>query len=334
MKIMCVLMVVLLFLVGACSSESGLQSLLGIDSSAPVFLKVKNGAEDQIIFHFSEAVQVTSINFDPKVSNPVVEANSTTVTVTFAEPLREGLPYVADIVVEDLKKNSLSALIPFRGKNMHPPELLITEVRTEYAKTKVEFVELYAKTKGQLGGLALFTTTDALKQPLYEFPHTEVNAGTYIVVHLRTLIPESFDEVDETKASPGPESSSARDFWVQGNKKHIHKNEAFAIIDQDQRVIDALVLAEEDTTVWPNENTQLLIDFLSTSNAWQAKNGNLISPVDAVRSKNSTTTRTVCRLENQADGNQSSDWYITATGGATPGAPNKTRKYESSSYQR
>jgi hypothetical protein len=241
---------------------------------------------------------------------------------------------MADILVEDRNGNTLNVLVPFRTRNDDFPSFVITEIRTEYSKPKVEFVELRMLTAGNLGALRMFIAASGLDAPFFEFPPAAVSAGEYVVVHLRTLDPASVNETggdlaDTPYTKDNEAQPDARDFWIPESKKHLSKKAgAVFFTDQDDRIIDAVMFGESAAgPVWQDEKMARAAELLGNAGAWIAADGNIPGPAAAVLSKDTSATRSICRDEAAADGNSAADWYITATSGATPGKPNNTKRY-------
>jgi hypothetical protein len=210
--------------------------------------------------------------------------------------------------------------------------LIITELRTEYANPKVEFLEFKTLSSGNLGAIRLFTAGTGMVEPIFEFPPTEVKAGEYLVLHLRTLDPASENEVGDNLAlSPGTEAlPDARDFWVPEAIKRLRKTDAVILLDQDDKVLDGVLLSENPENTWAKEDLSRAADILADQKAWlpATGTGRNLSPRDAVLTKGVTATRTLCRDEAAKDTNSAADWYITATSQASPGKPNSDKRYE------
>jgi hypothetical protein len=318
----------------ACSTEAALQDILGESTEAPVFLSCRAHSPQEIKFLFSQPVTLSSLRFDPPITADA-EAQGDTVVVTLETPLESGIRIVADMVVEDYSGNTLNVLVPFRSRNENLPPLLITEIRTEYSKPKVEFVEFKTLDAGDLGALRLFIAGTSLETPVLEFPPAKVGAGEYVVVHLRSLDPENRDE---TAGDPGENPYSkdnealaeAWDFWVPGTTKRIKKTDALFFMDQDDRIIDAVLLSENADPWWNTEYMVQAAELLETHAAWtgeSAADGQIPGPDSAVISKNTTATRSISRDETIPDSNSAADWYITASSNATPGKVNSTKRY-------
>jgi hypothetical protein len=326
-----ILSAALAFAACACSAEAAIQEVLGASAAAPVFLECRPVSSTELEFQFSRPVRVVSFQLDPLAEAETFEEGEL-VHIEFSEPLEEGGRYTAEILVEDAKRNTLSVLVPFRGRNDRLPSLLITELRTEQGKstsktnpqTRVEFVELFAREAGNLGALRLYIASSSFSQPILEFPPIEVKAGEYIVVHLRTK-EESW--ANETRAdlalSGGTDAlETARDLWIPGNKKILHKDDLVYLLDQDDRIIDGVVLTSNpEKTNWASEDLREAAALFAAQDAW------LPQPLPAAAldcgSIKTATTKSISRQEDREDSNSSGDYYLTQSGNASPGRPNK-----------
>ena len=294
--------VILVSFVLSCSTDGSIQQILGRSVQAPVFLGCQPVSSTEISFRFSLPVSVVSLNFDLPLEIDHIE-DGREVKIRFSRPLEEGIRLTADILVEDADRNSLNVIVPFRTRNDRMPALVINELRTEYSRPRVEFVELLALGPGNLGAIRLFIAGHSLTKPVYEFPPAEVKAGQYIVLNLRTL--------DEGSADGNGE------FWIPGSSKLLHKTSALWLMDQDDRIIDAVLLCENPEE-WGKNNTIAAAEFLELNGGWQG---------DAVRSGGTTATRTINRDEIPAPACRAENWYITVTSGASPGRPNNPGRY-------
>jgi hypothetical protein len=318
---------------GCSSSTNGLQEILGVSAEAPVFLDCRPVSSTEMVFSFTTGVRVISLNFDSDLEIASI-AEGSEVIVSFSNPLAEGKKVTADILVEDSGGNSLNVIVPFRAKNDRMPALVFNEIRTEYSKPKVEFLEFFAPGPGNLGAIRLFIAGHSLSKPIYEFSPTEVEAGEYIVLHLRTIEEGCVDETGQNLAlSSGTEAlNDVRDFWLPGSAKAIRKTDALWLMDQDDRIIDAVLLSEKADTGWNGKNMAEAAELLGQKRAWLPASGDrkenwIPAPSDAVISAGTTATRTICRDESLASKPQAGNWYITATSSASPGKPNNPKRY-------
>ena len=308
----------------SCSTESGIQQILGTRAEAPVFLDCHPVSSTEIVFKFSRPVKVVSLNFDIALGTKSIE-NGREVKVTLTQPAGEGQKITADLLVEDADRNTLNVIVPFKARNDRMPALVFNELRTEYSKPKVEFVEFLVLGQGNLGALRLFIAGYSLVKPVYEFSPVEVQAGEFVVLHLRTLEEGCVDETGSNLALSGGAEvlDVARDLWLPGNKKMIHKTDALWLLDQDDRIIDAVLLSETCDTEWNKKDaaTASAAEFFGREKAWSP------NPADAIMTGGTTTTRTICRDETIPPARRAANWYITATSSATPGKQNNPKRY-------
>jgi hypothetical protein len=320
-----------LYSAGACSTETVLeQVLVSTKAESPVFTSCKALSPTELQFRFSTPVTVVSLNFDRTVDVTAIESDDSSgkVVVFLNQALPEGVPVIADILVKDARGHTLNVLVPFTSRNTNVPSIQLTELRTEYSKPKVEFVEFKAISAGNLGALRLFIASNGIEEPVFIFPSVEVRAGEYIVVHLRSIEEGLLNETDASRTtSSGTEASpDARDFWVPGAVKLLRKTDAVLLMDQDDKILDAVLLSDSADTAWAKSNLTDAAALLKAKSAWKGAD-DLLLPTDAVFTSSSTLTRTISRNETLADSNSAADWYITATSSATPGSPNSDKRY-------
>ena len=316
----------ILLVISACSTETAIQGVLNRAASAPLFLECRAISSTEIVFGFSVPVKMKSLLFDTDMEILSVEEGEE-ILVTLARPLTEGIKVTADILVEDAYRNTLNVLVSFRSRNDRMPKLLFNELRTEGSSVtnpitaRVEFMEFFAKSAGNLGALRVFIASYSIVDPVYEFPPAEVKAGEYIVLHLRTPSPDCRDETGADLAFSGGNEAlpDARDFWVPGSVKRFRKNDVVYILDQDDRMIDAVLLNENPGSPWRTPALAAAAESAVSQGAWVS--------AEAFRSTSTTTTRTICRDETLEHGGRPESWYITVTSGQTPGKPNNIRRF-------
>jgi len=292
--------------------------------SAPVFLYCKTVSENEIIFCFSQPVKVVSLYFSPKLNFEVVEEGKE-VKVKLAESPGLGLKVEADLQVKDGHGNTVNKQVSFRARNNRVPEIQINELRTEYSKPKVEFIEFKMLSDGNLGTLRVFIAGNYKKPQVYEFAPVEVKAGEYVVLHLRKMDELCKDEYgDSLDESGGSDScATARDFWVQGSSKLIHKTDAIYVLDQDDKVLDGIMIADTPSSSWSKAYFAEAAELLHKNGVWKSPMGEVCSPAFAVNSSETTPTRSISRNEATGNTHTSADWYVTKTSGVTPGHSNK-----------
>jgi hypothetical protein len=313
------------------TAEAAAARIFGGSSEALLFLDCRAVSRNEIDFEFSVPVTVTSVSFSSALEVGSIE-NGKIVKVFFDRDIEAGIRLTADILAEDSSGNTISAVVPFRSRNDRMPRLVINELRTEYGNPRAEFIEFIALTAGNLGAMKVYVESNSKQPMIYEFQPVEVKAGEYVVLHLRKLDSASVDEygtrLDE---SPGADSSpDARDFWIPGNAELLRKTDIVYMTDQDDNVLCAVMISEAPDSAWAKDYFERAAQFLYDHGAWMSAEGGICSPAQAVISANIKTaaTRSISRDQTAANTNTAADWYITATGCATPGKPNNPKRFQ------
>jgi hypothetical protein len=325
----------------SCADETSVNKILGSGSEAPVFISYKAATGTEVMFKFSTPVKVIDVNLDSgEEFEPFPNEFDSTIALRFLSDLSGGKSITADLLVEDADGNSLNVLVPFKTRNDRLPKLVINELRFVYSSPTSEFIELYTLTDGNLGAMRLFMASVSIENPVYEFPPVEVKAGEYIVLHLRTLEADTaIDELDERldMAKAGKTSDTkdnARDLWVPGSMKYLHTADVIYLVDQDDRIIDGLAIAETAAEWEKRKELSKAAEFLAQQGAWLNYEGAAVKTpefADVVNPAGNTATRTLCRDEIKGDSNTAADWYICYQSNATPGEKNSEKRYVPSS---
>ncbi|MCL1836741.1 MAG: hypothetical protein FWG46_04255 [Treponema sp.] len=311
-------------------NELAVQVLFETEAPPLVFLAAEVASETEICFEFSVPVQVISLAFNPGLSIESIEEGST-VAVRLAENLAPGLRLECEIAARDEFGKTINVQIPFFIRNYRVPQMVINELRTEFSRPRSEFIEFKMITAGNLGALRVYIAGNYRAPMVYEFLPVEVQAGEYVVLHLRTLDDECRDEYGSDLAESGGTDSSpdARDFWIPGSAKLLHKTDAVYVADQDDRVLDAVMIAEAPDAWWNRDYFAAAAEFLFAQGAWKSPAGGVCAPADAASSAKigSASTRSISRDETVPNTSTAADWYVTITGGATPGQPNNPNRF-------
>ncbi|MDR2702569.1 MAG: hypothetical protein LBB72_09070 [Spirochaetaceae bacterium] len=300
---------------------------------AAVFLGYEEVSENEIVFKFSQPVTFVDLQFDP-IFEYQIEENESAIKVKLSEDLNPGQKITANLQVEDEYGNTVNGEVTFRSRNNRVPALQINELRTLYSGTnsKAEFIEFKMLSEGNLGGLRVYVASN--KSPMvFEFEPVEVNAKDYVVLHMRVLNGEealcineygnSLDESGGTDSSP-----TVRDFWIPGFKNELlRETDAIYVLDQDKRVLDAVMIAEKSDALW-NSDLAKAAEFLFSQGAWTSPTGTICTPADAVISTGIKTaaTRSISRDETVENTHTAADWYVTANNGVTIGKENNSKR--------
>lgn len=329
----CLLLGVIIAL-GSCTTGDGASTSLFLrgSSQALLFYGVKAVSEREIEFDFSAPVTIKHLITEPKLSIASIEGGNT-VRVKLEAGVEPGIMITADILAEDQHRNTINVLVSFRSRNNRMPQLVINELRTENSSPRSEFIEFKMMSDGNLGAMRVFIlgNTNASRQTIYEFRPAEVKKNDYVVLHLRTVDENSVDEYNGKKDESGGRDSSptAWDFWLPGNSKLIHKEASVVyVLDQDDKVLSAVMISTEPLTWWSKEYFAEAAEFLFSQGAWKSAEGKIPSPADAIRSTGTTNTRTINRDETVKNTNTAADWYVTVTSGLTPGRQNNQNRFQ------
>ena len=317
---------VLLTSCSSCMMESELVSVWGGDVEAPKLVEVRTLTSREVEALFTVPVTVVSarVQTGGEAGTPVGTGwesgdEGRSVRFILEKGLGIGETAILSVQVEDGGGNSLSFSAPFTGFNERPACLRINEIRTEYDKPKVEYVEFIAIEAGNLAGLEIQNAMNA-DHPRWEFPAAEVAAGDYVVWHLRSLEEGLVDETGETDVSAGCDADpEARDFWDTQTKAPLKKNNVIILRERKGgKILDAVLLAEAGKDAWPDDALRLAAEEAVSSGAW----GPTALVTDAVVSTGTTPTRTIGRNERSDDSNTAPDWAVCPTGKKSPGSAN------------
>jgi hypothetical protein len=312
-----------LFVLGSCSTGDSLipAFMTGGSSQALTFVNCRTISENEIEFNFSRPVTVRHLRFNPEASIESIE-NGSSVRVKLEGNLEAGRLITVDLLAEDEKRNSINVLLTFRARNNRMPNLIINEINTEFSNPRTEFIEFKMESAGNLGAMrvVMIGNTNATRYTVYEFSPVEVKKDEFVVLHLRTIEDSKRNEYGSNLSESGGANSSptARDFWIPGSTKLIHKTSIIYVLDQDDNILTAVMLSETPTLPWPREHLENAANLLLDNGAWFGS---------AIPTAGSTATRTICRDETVPNTNSAADWYITATRGATPGGPNNPSRF-------
>jgi len=295
------------------------------------FICCKTLPENEIVFEFSDTVSFVSLSFDSDLDPgyKVIEEKGSEIIIKLTENLDPGLPIEANLQVKDEYENPINEQVSFLTRNNCVPFLQINELRTEYSSSssKAEFIEFKMLSDGNLSALRVFIASNDKAPMVYEFKPVKVKEGDYVVLHLRKLEGSCRDEYGENLSESGGTDScpTARDLWIHSSDKLLRKTDAVYVLDQDNKVLDAVMFAV-DTNAWSKKDYfPETAEFLFKKGVWKSSAGTVCSITDVVNSSGigSAMTRSISRNEALGNTHTAADWYVTTTNGVTPGLPNK-----------
>ena len=335
-------------------------SIIGGDYSSPKLVDFIVAGTDSLKLTFSDEITLENLYISPssaaedEFSHSKIDMESVDVAESndesgveyllhLPEKTECGKEYVLFAEAEDKKGNTLSFSTVFYGYNEQVPKLILSEVRTDASKPKPEFVELYCLSEGNTGGMIIEIFYNKANSFKYVLPAASVEAGEYIVLHLRSYDDQKPFCVNESEsddlalaASTAADSCpEARDFWHEENTKLLGKTSVILLWERSQGVMtDALLMAESGKNGWPSSAAGDAAQSAVLADVWIDG----ASVTDAVCTDKATATRTVSRQNidelTEAAGSDdfvwpvpvsASDWLVVATSQATPGKPNSSK---------
>ena len=296
-------------------------SILSGNYESPKFLELKVNSENSLQLLFSTLVNLENLKIYPLDESQELQFET--------KNLGEGLwqidttsdfdcrkKYLIEGYVLDQRGNSLYFKDSFIGFNGRVPKVVINEIRTEYSKPKVEFIELKVLSEGNLGGMELVVASDG-EEKSYIFPAIEVKPDELVVLHFRKIEDGCIDEIENDKElSTATESSSSVDLWIENTSARIGKSDVILLKNKRQgEVVDSVLYMESSATSWKTPFLSECAELAISSETWIG---------NPVISDGLTATRTLSRVNLNKD---ASAWIVTATSKASPGKENSSQKY-------
>ena len=314
----------ILFLLFSCSNivDNG-DYLMNIDLKPPILEEVHVNNSRSLSISFDEPIFFDRDDYKSNPALPVEswEISENTITFQFTDDQQPGKMYKCRSDVSDESGNSLSFILRFYGWNPNLPELLINEFNPEGSGNNPDTIELYSISAGNTAGVTIFLGTSNNYRETYVLPSLEVNAGDYIIIHMRPegLSSEITETTDKSISTGKLASDLAWDLWVDGDKPISGQNGVISLYSNPfGSIIDAVpyssrVTADSEDYFGWTATTIDMIEELSFLNVWNSTDG-FIRPEDAASSISTTGTRSICRNSLSSDTNSKDDWHIVPTG--------------------
>ena len=307
-------------------TETGISVSEG-DYTTPVLESYSLTGEKTMRLVFSKKITLENLNLTPEVEIDSVSYDSQEnsicfADVTFSSGLEIGREYSLFGDVIDESGNSLTFCIPFSGYNAEIPVLEITEIRQMYkgeskgdGKFYCEYVELCARTDGNLAGLELFSVSDG-EEKKFVLPAVRVSEGDIVVVHLRSkgegCISELDDDLNLSYALGS--ASGVRDLWDENEDARLNDTADVVVLrnSADGTLLDVVPYAKTGTENWKNETFSSVLGDAVSQKLWSPDS----SIGAAVNADGITATKSLLKIK---DGHSAECWQVSATNGGTPG---------------
>jgi hypothetical protein len=186
-----------------------------------------------------------------------------------------------------------------------------------------------------MGGVVLYLGSPGSYDARLVFPPFEVEAGSFLVVHLKPSgDPAEVDETGDTAASKGFDAAdTAFDFWLRDGRGLGGNNGVLSFCDRPGGTcLDGLLYSnrtlqsDEQYGGFGSDEMRSRAEELVKCGAWKAA-GARVTPEDGITPEGSTGTRSLCRSSTSVDSDRPEDWHIVPTRNATFGAENSDKVY-------
>ncbi len=341
-----VLLVLFLTLFWGCNLEQDAGfGLAERDLRAPVLL-AQQSLEDHFVLCFDEPLREGRFrDIHPALPLVSAEVSGSKLHIRLAQKAVPGAPYLLRASVSDLNHNVRNVLLRIYGRNLRPARLLINELNPEGSKSSnsPEVIEFYVLETGNLGGLLFTVGTREENKGSFVFPPLDVAAGDFVLLHTRwdpthpSDLLRANEDVRKDQARARLSSNQAWDFWADNISGLSNTNSALALYRSTQPsagdLMDAVIYSTSVSSAryrgWKTSFLERQVDRLDT--AWQKQSDNkLLAPEDAIRSQDSTGTRSLSRRHVNGlpiDTDTAADWIIVPTRGYSFGTVNNLNRY-------
>jgi hypothetical protein len=327
------------FLAASCVPEAIAPAFVAGDLRPPAVVSWGPSGAAALVIAFdedlSEAVPGFASSPGPGVAAASIGADGKSVVVELDGSQRPGEAYAVSGIVADSAGNLSSFVLPYWGYNPEPPRLIFNELLTEGSAGHPDAVEFFASTGGECAGLSFFAGLPSDYDLRYVFPPLRVEAGDYVVLHLKPqgLSIEADESVSKSSSGGIDASGEAWDLWYRGGDGALSgKNGALSLCaTPNGPIIDVVLYSErkaDSDTKYGGFGTASLRDRAAAAvlaGAWKASDPP--RPEDCARSAGTTSTRTICRSSSSLDTDSGDDWHVVPTKGSTLGGPNKDDAY-------
>ncbi len=311
--------------VAGCSQESSAAVYPTADFRPPGLVAAGPSDSHSVLVRFDEAVTPVPDSFscEPR-STLSCRTEDKDLIVSFVADQSPGADYALVGEVDDLRGNRARFLLRFVGWNDRAPRMRLSEVQTGKNSSKSnphrDYIEFEVLADGNAGGEEV-SWTSTVKTSTYRFPGLELHAGDFIVLH---LAPEGVDaELNELGAdlsvSDGVDASvTGRDLWCATAPLPDESGAVSLSLRPGSPPYEGFFYSDDAKSgALSDDRLAAMLSTLSTAGVWPVA-GAKAAWEDGFR-WNSSPAKSICRSGTPAG---PASWYVTATGGQTPGAPN------------
>ena len=308
-------------------------TILDSDYSTPKLLNIQISNSNEISLEFDKEIALKELEVR-SVSNSTIFSKVNVANINknkfFAlecdTKFLHSEKYEVFGVAEDEKYNTLTFSSILTGYNENIPKIAFSELRTYYQKPKLEFLELYAQTSGNLAGMVLeFYYKD--KPIEFVFPDVEVKSGDFIIVHGRKLEETCVNElINKDEATYKDAVAGVLDFWIDSETKVIGNSGAILLRNRKNgKPVEALLYTEPNKEDWGTSYIKEAADEAVKAEVWLGSS----TVEDAALNVKPSGTRSLSKDFSISEATSSKDmWLFVNNGNATMGKENSLVPFE------
>ena len=311
--------------VTGCSQESSAAVYPTADFRPPGLVAAGPSDSRSVLVRFDEAVTPVPDSFSCEPRSALTcRTEDKDLIVSFDIAQSPGADYALAGEVDDLRGNRARFLLRFVGWNDRAPRLRLSEVQTGKNSSKSnphrDYIEFEALADGNAGGEEV-SWTSTVKTSTYRFPGIELRKGDFIVLH---LAPEGVDaERDELggdlSISGGVDASATgRDLWCATAPLPDESGAVSLSLRPGSLPYEGFFYSDDAKSgVLSDDRLAAMLSSLSKAGVWPVAGAKAVWE-DGYR-WNSSPAKSLCRSGTPAG---PASWYVTASGGQSPGEPN------------
>lgn len=335
-SIYCLLSLMILFTFSACGHLPGMLEISKADMSAPGFLGLRVLDNQCLRIDFNESVIIPKdeVFIYPDLGAISLRAEACCIFVSWEDESAAGEKYVLKASAYDSGQNALHFMYSFYGNNSRLPQMRINEITTKGSKNHPDIVEFLVLEAGNLAGMTFYEGTVNDWSERFIFPDLDVSKGDYVLLHLKPEgIAKEINEVLHKSQSAGKDSSvNAWDFWNKEAGGLSGNNGVISLYESPvAAMMDALIYSnrkqdsDDKYQGWGSSSLWEQAEYLKAEGQWEFPR---VIPEYAVRTENTTSTRSLCRKSPfLADKNSAADWHTVPTSSSSFGGPNSNEVY-------
>jgi len=312
-------------------TQSHADSVEEQELTPPVLLDSRYDEQGNYRLYFNEVVHMTESTaaIEPEIEGWRIQEEGEELVLLWDEDPVEAIEYRLSLTVKDADGSSNWFILPFWTHQQNQARLLINETNPKGSGNNPDCIEFYCTSGGTLKGIAFYLGCCREYTGNYFFPEMEVQQGDYLILH---CAPKGTDDEQtelEDKALSGGllASDDAWDFWCPEKLSLPGTNGLFTLytLPRDGNIMDCLIYTnrqyapQEEDLGWTSTLYKQLMKLEEGS--WE-KEGEMVSPAEALWGDDSTATRSLCRSSLSEDSNRANDWHTVPTSSKTFGAVN------------